>query len=1024
MCRTVRSVAGASDGTGYRYAGTARSIRSVSGKEERRLVTSLFIDVVGSTELTVKLGPERLKSALDAAFAELRAVIEGQGGTVEKYIGDAIYALFGAPIAHPDDPQRAVRAAAGARAWAGSRAASDVAFGVRVGLETGEAIVDLAATEETKQQMSVGAVVNTAARLQQRAEPGQVLVGPVAHDATDDVASFTSLGIVDLKGLGPIGVWQLDEVRENAGRRRLPFVGREAELELLHLARRRAKTRSVLALVSGPPGQGKTRLVEELVASWSGVRLLVARCRPGGEVGALAPLRELLLGDRGESALDAVVAEAVPAADRARVADALGHSAGIRSSAALAGIGKEERADEIQNAWRTLLRGLAAKGPVALWVEDVHWAAPEVVALVDRISLSGEPVLVIATARPEFAEQAGIRPSGDRFFVELDALEPQAARSLAASAGREDASAIARAGGNPLFIVELARSQNPGADLPLTLQGALGARLDDLEPEDRALLARGAVVGETFTVADCALLCDRDPAAASRALARLAERQYLDPVDGRYRFHHSLLRDVAYGRLLVADRMRFHARYARSDRIADVEVVAHHWWAALGGAEAAWVWKDTADVAAMRRDAFAAHLAAGRQQAALFAVDRAVSLLDRAYSLADDERGRAEAQRALGDAYAEDLHGDQAWRAYQEARRHYAAAGGPPPDLFIGALKVKLRIGSFHQLPSKAEVDDLAAEGRRVALASSDPGMLARVLVYSAFRDMDPGSEAADPELLAEALRLSERSDAKTRREILGWEAENHLRAMRIDAALAVFDRIDALPGDPTELDKMEQLRGRALIALRRGDLPGLAAHTDGLLAIGRRAGPHLRTHAEVYASLLAVTRGDWDAVARLASETDQLILSNPTTAFCVSAGILLANGAVVQARAGRADEARALVRRLDAITYEKTVPAALRAMGLAFTGDRIEIDATAVNVTTRLPFLTLAAVASRRHPEALALADHLDNDARGGARFYAALAEAAREEVARDQGGPPPAHALLREIGYAGWSEILSARA
>ncbi|MDP9245646.1 MAG: adenylate/guanylate cyclase domain-containing protein, partial [Chloroflexota bacterium] len=391
--------------------------------EERRLITSVFIDVVGSTELTVTLGPERLKAALDQAFGELRGIIEAEGGTVEKYIGDAIYALFGAPVTHSDDPARALRAAAGARAWAASRSAADIPFGVRIGIETGEAIVDLAAAADTKQQMSVGTVVNTAARLQQRAEPGQVLVGPVAHEATSESASFTSMGRVDLKGLGGIDVWLLDEIGGSAGRHRLPFVGREAELELLRLAQRRAKTRSVLALVSGPPGQGKTRLVDEFLASWPGVRVLVARCRPGGETGALAPLRQLLLGDQPDSALEAVVADAVLESDRVRIGDALAHSAGIRSSASLAAIGKEERADELLNAWRRFIGALAASGPVAIWVEDVHWAAPEVVALIDRLSLASEPMLVIATARPEFAEAAGIRPSGDRFFIDLDALD-------------------------------------------------------------------------------------------------------------------------------------------------------------------------------------------------------------------------------------------------------------------------------------------------------------------------------------------------------------------------------------------------------------------------------------------------------------------------------------------------------------------------------------------------------------------------------------------------------------------------
>jgi len=996
-----------------------------TGTEERRLVTSLFIDVVGSTELTVKLGPERLKAALDEAFADLRAVIAGEGGTVEKYIGDAIYALFGAPVAHPDDPERALRAAAGARAWAASRVTSEIPFGVRVGLETGEAIVDLVAAADTKQQMSVGAVVNTAARLQQRAEPGQVLVGPVAHDATAEIATFVSLGTVDLKGLGKIAVWQLDELRGTATRRRLPFVGRESELELLQLAQRRAKTRSVLALVSGPPGQGKTRLVEEFVAAWPAVRVLAARCRPGGEVGALAPLRQLLVGDRSAVALDEVVAEAIAQPERARLSDALAHSAGIRSSPSLSGLGKDERADEIQNAWRTLLRGLAAKGPVALWVEDVHWAAPEVVALVDRLSLSGEPVLVIATARPEFAEQAGIRPSGDRFFIELDALEPDAARALASSAGRDDADTIERAGGNPLFIVELARARDPGGDLPLTLQGALGARLDDLDPDDRALLARGAVLGETFTVADCALLCDRDQPAAARALARLAEWQYLDPVDGRYRFHHSLLRDVAYGRLLLADRMRLHARYARerADR-DDEEVLAYHWWAALGGPEAAWVWKDEPELPLMRGEAFQAHLAAGRRHAMLFATDRAAALFERAYQLADSERSRAEAKHALADAHAQDLHGDEAWQAYQDARAHYANAGGAPPELYIGALKVLMRVGAFRQIPSLAEGSSLADEGQRAARATGDPGTLARVLIYSAFRDMDPGSEAADPDLLAEALRLSERSDPATRREILGWEAENHIRAMRIDDALAVFDQMEGLPGARTELDKMEYLRGRALIALRRGRLDELAEVTGELVSTTRHTGPHLRTHADVYESHLAFARGDWESVGRLAAETDRLIKSSPTTVFCVSAGILLGNGAVVRARAGHPDEARAIARVIKAITYERMVPASLEAMALAFTGDRVEIDAAPNIVALRLPFLAIATVATRRHDEALAVADQLDANARGGARFYAALAQAVREEVARDRRGTPPTHALLKEIGYTGWSEILSARA
>ncbi|GAC1701415.1 MAG: hypothetical protein NVS9B6_16330 [Candidatus Limnocylindrales bacterium] len=411
-------------------------------REERRLVTCLFIDVVGSTELTVALGPERLKGSLEAAFAALRGVIEREGGTVEKYVGDAIYAIFGSPIAHADDPIRALRAAAGARDWARDRGGADIPFAVRIGVETGEAIVDLTAAETTHQQLSVGAVVNIAARLQQRAEPGQVLVGLVAHEAAVDAATFTPLGPVELKGIGSLEVHELGEVRVST-RRELPFVGRGGELDLLRIAHGRTlRGRSVLVLVSGPPGQGKTRLVGEFIATLGPIELAQARCRPGGEVGTLAPVRELLLGTRPDDELPEVIGLAIEdRVERDRIAEVLAHSAGLRSSGVLAQLGADEREDEIANAWARYLRGLTTRGTVVLWIEDVHWAAPDIVRLVDRISNSGVPVLVIATARPEFAEAAGIRPSGDRFFIELEGLDDgdaraRAARRLGGSPGR------------------------------------------------------------------------------------------------------------------------------------------------------------------------------------------------------------------------------------------------------------------------------------------------------------------------------------------------------------------------------------------------------------------------------------------------------------------------------------------------------------------------------------------------------------------------------------------------------------
>ncbi len=234
-------------------------------REERRLVTCLFVDVVGSTDLTLKLGAERLKRELGVAFTELSGIITAHGGTVEKYVGDAIYAIFGAPIAHEDDALRALRAAEALRQWCISGAAHGHPFTVRVGIETGEAVVDLEAAANTRQQMSVGAVVNIAARLQQRAEPGEILVGPTAREATAGVAELEPLPEIELKGIGKVAAWRLVRVGAPATTK-LPFVGRQAELALLALAHQRAQQgRSVLAVVSGPPGQGKTRLVQEFL---------------------------------------------------------------------------------------------------------------------------------------------------------------------------------------------------------------------------------------------------------------------------------------------------------------------------------------------------------------------------------------------------------------------------------------------------------------------------------------------------------------------------------------------------------------------------------------------------------------------------------------------------------------------------------------------------------------------------------------------------------------------------------------
>ena len=981
-------------------------------REERRLVTCVFIDIVGSTDLTVRLGPERLKGALNAAFAEVSARIIAEGGIVEKYIGDAVYALFGAPIAHADDPLRALRAAHACRLWA---AAPDAPFGLRIGIETGEAVVDLSAVESTHQRMSVGAVVNASARLEQAAEPGQVLVGPSCRAAVPG-AQFRSLGEMSFKGLPPMEVWELEAPGEAPASVDLPFVGRSSELEILQLAYRRSRQRAVLALVSGPPGQGKTRAVREFLER-VGRPFLLARFRPIGEIGAGAAWRELLGGKEADRSSVAAELGLIPdPAERERIVRGVLHSAGITPDDDLRRLPEEERTDEIVNAWRRYFAARSLDGPPVVWLEDLHWADEASVRIVDRLTLSSGPLFLIATARPEFAQAAGLRPSGDRFFIDLDPLDQADALTLAAHAGAADSLTVERAQGNPLFIVELARTADRGADLPLTLQGALGARLDELDPADRQLLSSAAVVGETFDVGDAAFLSGREAADVGPALARLADLLYLRRVEKAYRFHHALLRDVSYGRLLVADRMRIHAHLAR-ERGAEMEPdrQAHHLWESLRPPDDEWVWIDSAERAKLRGEAVSAQLAAADVHLSLYQHAQVRGLLDRATTLADTDAARARIDRARGRLAMLEANSDDAWELLSRALVFHRRNGDIPIELYPELLRSSLRLtGSSGTRPSTDEIATLFEEGETLARACGDAAVLARLQLLRGLAHKDVALASAGVRAAQDALPLADQATMLAQLAHLQFAVAD-FAGMTVTAA-----RLAELSDVITDPEVAFGPRRR--VAIWRGDLPEAHRLTQELILRTRTAGPHVWSHTLGLQAWQAEAEGAWPTVRRLVGEFLALAQANEGTAFCVDGGTaVLAAGSIAEAREGRLDEARVLLRRAGAYVKDPGMLHTL-ATASAIIGDRSEVVPPEPDARWGWEDYATACVILGDAERAGAVLPRLDRWAEQGSWLSGATADAIRDELA-GRGTTGPGHARLRERGYHGPSDVLGMR-
>jgi len=671
---------------GTRIGGAATP---VSAREERKVVTVLFCDLVGFTSRAERLDPEDVRRVLSPFYARLRAELERFGGTVEKFIGDAVMALFGAPVAHEDDPERAVRAALAIRdaVAALNEENAGLDLQVRIAVNTGEAMVALGARPTEGEGMAAGDVVNTTARMQSAAPVGGILVGETTYRTTRQAIEYRDAEPIVAKGKAqPVPVWEALAARWRFGvdvaqLGGSELVGRGEELDLLRdaLSRSRRERASQLVTLVGEPGIGKSRLVYELFKHVEAEPGLMTYWRQGRSLPygegvtfwALAEMAKshagILETDSSEAAdekLREAVAEVI--SDPVDIDWALGH---LRPLVGLAGdveLTAESRA-EIFAAWRKFFEAIAEKRPLVLVFEDLQWADEGLLDFVDHLVewASGVPLLCVCTSRPELLERRPDWGGGKRnaSTVSLSPLSHEdTARLVHALLGTAvlpaelQTTLLDRAGGNPLYAEEFARliedrrAGDGDVPLPESVQGLIAARIDALSAEEKELLQDAAVIGKVVWVGAVAALVEAPRWTVEERLHALERKDFVrreqrSTVEGEteYAFRHVLVRDVAYGQIPRAARVEKHRRVAEwieavGERTEDrAEMLAHHYLSALEFARASGQPSDM--LAAPARVALRE---AGDRAWALVALLAAKRFYAAALELWGEEPGRAE----------------------------------------------------------------------------------------------------------------------------------------------------------------------------------------------------------------------------------------------------------------------------------------------------------------------------------------------------------------------------------------------
>ena len=893
-------------------------------------MTVLFCDLTGSTALGETLDPERLRALLARYFDRMKTIIDRHGGSVEKFIGDAVMAVFGVPMLHEDDALRAVRAAIEMR-----DAIPELGLQGRIGVMTGEVVTG------TAERLATGDAVNVAARLEAAADPGEVLIGQPTLELVREAVDIGPVQLLELKGKAePVAAYRLVSVRDAPERPHgARFVGRQRELAVVREALElvRDEKRCELVTIVGAAGVGKSRLVAQVFASVE-VTIVRGRCLPYGEGITYWPVIEMLKQ-----------LAVLPPDENAALAirSLLGESQAPTS------------ADEIAWAVRKTLEHAAAQRPLVVVFDDIQWGEETFRDLVEHVALlsSGASILLLCLARPELSEQhpawpvtLRLEPLGDDDVEELIAERiPAKLRERVARA----------AGGNPLFIEEMLAMAS-GADgelvVPPTLHALLAARLDQLDPAERGVLERGAVEGEIFHRAAVQALAPGETQVTPR-LAALVRKELIRPDRGQlvgedgFRFRHLLLRDAAYDALPKSVRADLHQRFASwleehgAELVELDEILGYHleqvcrYRAELGGPD------DPMLAAAARR-----RLTASGQRAQLRAdYGAAVRLYERAAALVPAAEIDLALEAELGDALYWAGKGPDSLRRAESLSARASAAGDRVGEL-CGRIRESMLRTSLEPEGATEKLAALIEEALPVFHAAGDDAALyvgysALVQVWNTRGQMDAGLEAYE--------------QAATHAQQAGlppWDpgARAHFRFLGTTPVTGLLAWLDANEPQVGWNHGLRSTEARALAMLGRFDeARAIVAETRAVLA-ERGSGIALATSFAMDSLDVELLAGDPAAAAefgaegcRLLDELGENMLLSTTAGWLAEALYALDRLEEADAWAGRAAELGASDDAITQMLWRQVRSKVLARRGEVDEAERLVREALAVSEKT-----------------------------------------------------------------------------